>query len=120
VDRYELADMLSGTNILSLDTEALEAVKIQEIVEGLLLHHEQIKQDGKDPYIVTLQREGRFSAFENEAAGLVAGFGIDPQRIQKMPEHTLRTWIVEYLGMLSRERRKAEKTTVFKGYHGGF
>lgn len=119
MDRFDVCEMLKGQNILWLDVEGLEKVDIQEIVEGLLLHYEQIKEHGGDEYIDLLQREGRFSAFENDAAGLVAGFEINPLKIRQMPEKTLRTWIIGYLEMLSRERRKVEKSTVFVNRHGG-
>jgi hypothetical protein len=120
MDRYDILGMLNGENILSLDTEGIEKVEFQEIIEGMMLHYEQVKKHGKDSYIVSLQREGGFSAFENDAAGLVAGFEIDTLKIRRMPEKTLRLWIIGYLEMLSRERRKAEKTIIFKGRHGGF
>jgi hypothetical protein len=120
LDRCDICDMLNGHNILSLDTDELEKVDIQEIIGGLLLHHEQIRKHGRDEYIEKLQHAGGFSSFKDELSGLVSGFDTDPLKIHKMPEKALRTWIINYLEMLSRERRKAEKTTVFKGYHGGF
>jgi len=119
MDRFDIDEMLNGFNVLSLDVKALERVDTSEIIEGLLLHYERLRQHGKDEYIEFLQREGWFNAFENAAAELVAGIGIDTQRIYKMPEKDLRTWIINYLEMLSRERRKTEKSTIFKGYHGG-
>lgn len=119
MDRNDIAGMLAGENILSLDTEGLEKVDIQEIVEGLLLHHEQIRQHGQDEYIEQLQSSGRFNAFENEVAGLVVGFEIYPLKIRRMPENILRPWIIKYLEMLSRERRKAERSVIAIHSHVG-
>lgn len=112
MDRYDISDMLSGLNILSLDTEGLEKIDFHEIVEGLMLHYEQIKQHGRDKYVEQLQSAGRFSAFENAASELIAGFEVDPLKIRRMPEHALRTWLIGYLGMLSRGRRENEKSVI--------
>jgi hypothetical protein len=119
LDRFDICEMLNGINILSLDTEELEKVDFLEIVEGLLLHYENVRQHGKDEYIALLQREGRFSAFENDAAGLVSGLEINPLKIRQMPEHALRTWLIGYLGMLSRGRRENERSIIAIHSHVG-
>jgi len=119
MDRYDIADLLNGENLLSLDVVGLERVDISEITEGLLLHYEQLRQHGKDEYIEFLQREGRFNVFENEAAGLVAGYEIDPLKIRSIPENTLRAWLTKYIRMLSKGRRENERSCLARQEHKG-
>lgn len=119
MDRFDIDEMLNGFNTLSLDVEGLEKVDISEVVAGLLLHYEQLRQHGKDDYVEFLQREGQFSAFENVAAELVAGYEIDTQAICEMPEPELRAWLIGYLKLLSRERRENERSSVAKKQHKG-
>jgi len=111
--------MLNSENILSFDTERLETVDISEITEGLLLHYEQLRQHGLDDYVKFLQREGQFNVFENEAAGLVAGYEIDPLKIRSMPENTLRDWLTKYIRMLSKGRRENERSCLARQTHKG-
>ncbi|HYE82184.1 MAG TPA: hypothetical protein VEG39_08460 [Clostridia bacterium] len=121
MDREDILEFLNGRElyIMECNIDEIEKIDISEIVEALFLYHEQIKEYGLDDYIEFLQREGRFSAFENEAARIVAGLECDPSKIRDMPENILRTWIIEYLEMLTRERRKNERSVISRHRHGG-
>lgn len=119
MDRFDIDVMLDGFNVLSLDVEGLEKIDISEIKEGLVLHYERLQKRGLDDYVKFLQRQGNFNASENEASKLVSGYECDLSKIRDMPEDTLRTWIIEYLKMLSRERRKNEKSYLASVLHNG-
>lgn len=119
MDRFDIDVMLDGFNVLSLDVEELEKIDISEIIEGLTLHYERLQRRGLDDYVKFLQREGKFNAFENEASKLVSGYECDLSMIRDMPEDILRTWLIEYLKMLSREKRKNEKSYLASVIHNG-
>jgi len=111
--------MLDGFNVLNLDIEGLEKIDISEIKEGLILHYERLQQRGLDDYVKFLQRDGKFNAFENEASRLVAGYECDLSKIRDMPENILRTWIIEYLKILSWGKRENERSCLASVLHNG-
>lgn len=121
MDREDILEFLNGRElcIMECNVDEVEKIDISEIVEALLLYHEQIKKYGPDEYLLSLQRNGRLNSFENPAAELVAGHDIDFAKVRSMPEKVLRPWIISYLEMLRTGRWENEKLITFKGHHGG-
>lgn len=120
VDRHDILDFLNGENVLLIERESeeLEVCDYSEILAGLELYQQQVKeQGGIDEYIKLLQREGRFDAFENAASRLVAGFDVNISEVKRMPEETLRQWLIDYIHCLAEGKWKAERK-VTSHFHG--
>jgi hypothetical protein len=108
-------DFLNGQNLLLItsEIEELEECDYREILAGLELHQQQVREQGHiDEDVKFLQRESKFDAFENPASQLVGGYEADLSKIKRMPEEELRQWLIKYIEQLARAKRRIEKSVI--------
>jgi hypothetical protein len=122
MDKFDVLGFLNGCNIFLIEgeLEEIESCDYGEILAGLELHQQQVREQGHiDEDVKFLQRESKFDAFENPASQLVGGYEADLSKIRRMPEKALRQWLIKYIEQLARARRKIEKSNVYTCQHQG-
>ncbi len=122
MDRYDIWEFLNGDNLMLIEgeMEELEKVACKEIIEALILYGRRAKQKGIDEEIAFLQRIAGFDKYENPASRIVSGIDFPEIELRAMPENDLREWLIEYILLLTKAKRKTRESNSIRYYGGLF